>query len=279
MNTSKAKIYLSIVWLVLTSSLIIWWMFFALGLVANERHYNMLVLEGGTLLVLLVAGGSTLIYFSVQEEKRIETLKSFFAAFSHDMKTAVASLRLQTESLQDDLKGNTSSEALLERLVTDTSRILLATDNSLFLAQSGDYKLLNEDISINELLESMKASWPQIEIEVVGGARVKSDQRALRAIFENLVHNSISHGQSKKIVLSMSEKNKRVYVSVKDDGKGFSGNMNELGSVHYRPQSTSGSGLGLSIVKRLLVLLKSEKLKFASDSGFEVKFDLPVGRS
>ena len=50
----------------------------------------------------LVGGGLALFYYAKREQKRHAQVEEFFAAFTHDAKTALASLRLQAESLKED---------------------------------------------------------------------------------------------------------------------------------------------------------------------------------
>ena len=283
MDKSKLKIYSALVWLVLTSSLILWWMYFALDLVAqlgedSHRHQNMLILEGFTLLILLLVGGGTLIYLISKEAKRANIMRDFFAAFSHDMKTAIASLRLQTESLQQDLRSESELQPVLGRLVADTSRILVATDNSLHIAKSGQHKFLSEAILLEELISRMKASWPQLSILVNGDSRVLADQRALHNIFENIFYNSIAHGEATEIKINISENQSMVQIEAQDNGLGFDGDISILGEAFHRHSVSSGSGLGLSIVKSLIQQLGGNGPNYKSeDNGFSVYFEIPKG--
>lgn len=277
MDNSKFKIYLAIAWLVVTASLLLWWMYFSMSLVESESHKNMLFLEGITFMLLLIIGGGTLILLISKEEKRVVTLKNFFAAFSHEMKTAIASLRLQTESLQQDLRSNSESSPILNRLVADTSRILVATENSLYLAQAEDSKLFNETVEVHSVIESMAASWPQIQLNVQGQASVSADRRAFKSIFDNLVYNSLSHGNATEISIIINKLDSYCKIVFQDNGKGFKGDMDKLGNAFVRHNNTSSSGLGLSIVKSFISKMGGAGPQFESnDKGFKVSFQLPV---
>jgi len=61
--------------------------------------------------------------------------KDFFAAFTHDAKTALASLRLQAESLREDFAGAEPSP-LLDRLLSDTLRLQLQLGEFAFSGES-----------------------------------------------------------------------------------------------------------------------------------------------
>src|ERR1700737_3004770 len=92
----------------------------------------MLLWGGGILILSLIGGGLALFYYARREQKRHAQVEEFFAAFTHDAKTALASLRLQAESLREDF-GNAEHSPLLDRLLGDTLRLQLQLENSLFL--------------------------------------------------------------------------------------------------------------------------------------------------
>src|SRR2546421_11092495 len=101
-------------WVAFTVTLAAWWLIFGLrqldlinqsnleGAVQLHRHYQMLLWEGGILIVSLIGGGVALFYYARREQRRHAQVEEFFAAFTHDAKIALASLRLQAESLQED---------------------------------------------------------------------------------------------------------------------------------------------------------------------------------
>src|SRR5947207_1583083 len=141
---NRLAIFLVAVWVVFTVTLAGWWLIFGLrqldlinqsnleNAVQLNRHYQMLLWEGGILIASLIGGGLALFYFARREQKRHAQVEEFFAAFTHDAKTAIASLRLQAESLREDF-AQSEANPLLERLLSDTLRLQLQLENSLFL--------------------------------------------------------------------------------------------------------------------------------------------------
>src|SRR6185437_167750 len=127
----RIKILLVALWVTFTVTLAVWWMIFGLrqlDLLSQfhveqsdqfQRHYQMLLWEGGILIASLVGGGLALYYYAKREQNRHRQIEEFFAAFTHDAKTALASLRLQAESLKEDLASD-ESNPLLDHLLGDT---------------------------------------------------------------------------------------------------------------------------------------------------------------
>src|SRR5216110_654896 len=145
MERKRNRIVIALValWVLFTVTLAAWWLVFGLrqlelinqsnleNAVQLHRHYQMLLWEGGILIASLIGGGLALLYYARREQKRHAQVEEFFAAFTHDAKTALASLRLQAESLQEDFED--APNPLLDRLLRDTLRLQLQLENSLFL--------------------------------------------------------------------------------------------------------------------------------------------------
>ena len=118
-------------WLVFTVALASWWLIFGLS---QARHLGdlegpeaaqlgrvtrMLILEGVMLVGMLVGGGVALLVAIRFEQRRRRDMRAFFMAFTHDLKTSLASLRLQAEALREDLPeaaGNQNLQRMLKDL-------------------------------------------------------------------------------------------------------------------------------------------------------------------
>src|SRR5437899_1758756 len=169
------------VWVVFTVTLAGWWLIFGLrqldlinqsnleGAVQLHRHYQMLMWEGGILIASLIGGGLALFYYARREQKRHAQVEEFFAAFTHDAKTALASLRLQAESLREDFAGS-EANPLLERLLGDTLRLQLQLENSLFLVNLPRGKFFLEPIRLGDRIEALRMNWPDVNISLTGDA-------------------------------------------------------------------------------------------------------------
>src|SRR5438132_12943730 len=144
------------------------------------KDYQMLLWEGGILIASLLGGGLALFYYARREQKRHAQVEEFFAAFTHDAKTALASLRLQAESLREDLGANPNP--LLDRLLQDTLRLQLQLENSLFLVNLPTGRLLNQPVRIGQIVAAMRYHWPNVAIIQKGDGVVSGDRRALESV-------------------------------------------------------------------------------------------------
>src|SRR5947208_9596371 len=166
-------ILLVALWVTFTVTLAVWWLIFGLrqldlinqsnleGAVQLHRHYQMLLWEGGILIASLIGGGLALYYYARREQKRHAQVEEFFAAFTHDAKTALASLRLQAESLREDFAGD-EPNPLLDRLLSDTLRLQLQLENSLFLVNLPRGQFFLQPITLSSCLNNLTRHWHEL---------------------------------------------------------------------------------------------------------------------
>jgi signal transduction histidine kinase len=285
---SRIAIFLVALWVVFTVTLAGWWLIFGLrqldllnqsnleNAVQLHRHYQMLLWEGGILIASLIGGGLALFYFARREQKRHAQVEEFFAAFTHDAKTALASLRLQAESLQEDY-ANSASNPLLDRLLGDTLRLQLQLENSLFLVNLTRGKFFLEPISLSNCVDNLRRHWPDLNIRQSGDAIVHADARALESVLTNLIQNAATHGHATDIEITVQPDRKgRISIRIADNGQGFSGDFKQLGRLFVRHGRGSGSGVGLYIVRQLVKRMNGDfQLENGTHTGFVVRFELP----
>jgi signal transduction histidine kinase len=275
-------------WVVFTVTLAGWWLVFGLrqlallnrlnleGAADFHRHYQMLLWEGGILIISLIGGGLALFYYARREQKRHSQVEEFFAAFTHDAKTALASLRLQAESLREDF-ADAGPSRLLDRLLSDTLRLQLQLENSLFLVNLTRGAFFLEPISLSDRVDTLRHHWPELLITQSGDGVIMADVRALESVLTNLVQNSVTHGQATEVDVSVKRGGAgRLIVRVSDNGHGFHGDLKELGKLFVRHTRGSGSGVGLYIVRQLVKRMNGTiNFTDASPSGFLAEMDFP----
>jgi signal transduction histidine kinase len=275
---SDKKFYLILLWLVFTTIFAVWWMMLGMSHVKLlkellpdqwlhwESQRRMLFWEGISWITLLVIGGLTSLYFLVKEKSHSLNLKTFFASFNHDVKTSLASLRLQTEALKEDLEEGNFNPPLLDRLISDTMRLQVQIENSLYMSARESQKVFLEDRALEALLKSAQMRWPQIKIHWNRNAALHVDERVFTTVINNLIQNALVHGGATEIFFEAQKKSEGwVSLSFKDNGKGFSGPRQKLGTLFFRPTSKSGTGMGLYICQELIRRMRGRMLIASSD--------------
>jgi signal transduction histidine kinase len=290
------KFGLAFAWMIFNLSLAGWWLIFGLRQIdfiqsttahfapEHSRHIadfvrqqRMLVSEGSILIASLVLGGGALLYYIVRERLRANQIKAFFATFSHELKTSIASLRLQVESLADDFSSS-ASNPLFKRLVKDSVRLEIQLENSLHLSQLESSSYFFEEVDLKRMLGSLEHQWPDTRLEIVGDSLVWADHRALETMIKNLIQNAIVHGAAKNVKFTLGDLDSgRVSLRVSDDGSGFQGEFSKLGTLFLRHNSKSGSGVGLFLVRTLAERMGGSTRFVARNEGkgFDVEIELP----
>jgi len=253
-----------------------WWLRYGLQHTAGEAQRTMLISEGLVLIVSLFFGGAALLYYMRKEQRRAEEVREFFATFSHELKTSIASVRLQVESLAEDFEG--TSSPLMERLVSDSVRLEIQLENSLSLAQLQSSTLHLEELGVNQLVSTFQHHWPEVHFEMENEIQVYADRRALETILRNIIQNAIQHGQAKEIRITKELHETGVKVSVFDQSIGFQGERENLGKLFFRHNSRSGSGVGLNLIHSLVKKMGGTLEFPETQKGFVVSFSLPRSR-
>jgi signal transduction histidine kinase len=240
----------AIAWLVFTVSLASWWL--SVGLELTNRH-TMFLWEGAAFIVVLVGGGLAILVAIRREDRRRQALEMFFMSFTHDLKTSLASVQLQAEGLRED-QSDPATRLPLDRLLQDTVRLQIQLENSLFVAQP-DGRLLKERLDVVAAVERLREDFPTLGIDVTGAGVVLAGIRVERV-----------PGDIIRIV-------------VEDNGAGISpSDLAHLGEPFSRPSTTSGTGMGLHVSRRLVSRLGGAMRFGVAGGGLVVTIDLPEAR-
>lgn len=274
-------IWAIIAWLVFVVSLTIWWLIFSLRIIAQlssyvsnsqvEHHQKMLVMEGATLIIFLIVGGSALVYFALRERSRFEEVRHFFSAFSHDLKTSISRLVLQGELIFKNDKASAESRQFQKNLLA----LEMQLENSLHLAHQETRSLTLQEVNIKSIVSRIHGHWPDLKVHLQDKGTLVSDAVALESIVKNLVSNSVLHGQADEVNLKVSTNSENIEILYFDNGKPFTGSLEVLGA---KPQpSQMGTGIGLYIVHRWAKRLRGQIRFSLNESGsLQVHLTLPL---
>ena len=191
--------------------------------------------------------------------------RRFTSDAAHELRSPLAALRIQTEVAQ--LAGDDAHlrEQALENLTKGIDRATQLIEQLLTLSRLDNLKELEnlQEIHWEQLIPSLMgelyfhAEKHQITLafEPITVPPVKRGQPLLLALMlRNLIDNAIRYCPAGSQVKVRLEKNK---ILVEDNGGGVDeANLAKLGQRFYRPagQNEKGSGLGLSIVRRIAEL-------------------------
>jgi signal transduction histidine kinase len=282
-STVSTNVIVILIWLIFTSSLAIWWWIYALRelqlTLPDQNNYSskhmMIMAEGFILVMMIVLGGSYLLYLVYRDQKRHERLKFFFSAFTHDIKTSISRLRLQSDILSE----TENASPILQRLTEDIQRLDLQLENSLVLTHP-EAPLLEEKISLQKLIQMIRQEFPNMTFELTQNLSLQADSKALILLFRNIIQNAIIHGKAQQISIQSTNHPTRsdlIRLIISNNGLAFRGDCSQLGKQIWNSESLHSNGLGLLIVKNL-----SEKMGGSvefiqvqnKESNFQIQIDL-----
>ncbi len=210
-----------------------------------------------------------------------EIRRELIANVSHDLKTPLTMIKAYSEMIRD-LSGDNKEkrEKHLKVIIDETDRLTRLVNDMMDLSkiESGIITIEKEKIDFTELATSLidriKMSNMEmehnIEYSIPKDLYVFADKTKIEQVLYNLIINAIKHsGEGKKeINVKVTATQKRVKVEIIDNGVGISKeDLKHIWDRYYKAsesftRNVQGSGLGLSIVKNILI-------KHSSDFGVE----------
>ncbi len=265
-NSSKLLFSLSLLWATVLLAIGAWWIYLIthfdeiLSHADHHRVTKMLTWEGGTFLFLLVLISMTLFFLYLKDLKKTKALQDFFSSLTHELKTPLASIKLQGEVIAEILesKNDPTLKKLLSRLIGDTSKLENQMDKLLQLSRmqrGGNLNLVS--VKLLPFLKNMaKSIIKETELNInidesSSDVAIIADEFALELIIKNLFENTRIHSQSKKVNIKIINTGEHVQF-VYDDGAIFNGDPKKLGTLFYKFESKKGSGIGLFLIKKLI---------------------------
>ncbi|EGT5205647.1 two-component system sensor histidine kinase PmrB [Cronobacter sakazakii] len=193
----------------------------------------------------------------------IQQERLFTADAAHELRTPLAGIRLHLELMeQSGISQATPLLARIDRLMHTVEQLLMLSRAGQALA-SGHYETLcwNADIivplrsELDELAQqrAQHILWPHDEAT----SRVQGDAVLLRLMLRNLLENASRYSPEQScIVVQLSAEHGGSRLIVIDEGPGIPQAQREAITEPFRrlDQRYGGSGLGLSIVQRIVHL-------------------------
>jgi signal transduction histidine kinase len=197
-----------------------------------------------------------------QDIIRHNQLKVFFSNFSHDIKTSITRLRLQSEVLQEEKAY--LNDGKLKQLLEDIARLDLQLENSLYVAQENDYAMFAEKMQLSELIQSIKSDFSEIDIYLEKDIELCVDKRLFVSVLRNLINNAVVHGQATEVRFKVNRTDHHCQLEVSDNGRG-------------EGQNSKGFGIGLNLCRQLIEKMQGQ-FKVLSTRPFVVSLWIPVPR-
>ncbi|MGN0346511.1 MAG: sensor histidine kinase [Lachnospiraceae bacterium] len=252
---------------------------------SGNLHYNLQV-ESEDEIGYLAA---SLSYMASELAKGEDNQKQLVANVSHDFRSPLTSIRGYIEAMQDGTIPPELYGKYLGIVQNETDRLIKLTNSLLTLNNLNTEGMVldRSDFEINEMIRQSVSTFEgtcrekKIAIELtLSGEKlyVNADKTRIQQVLYNLLDNAIKFSNKNSVIkLETTEKNNKLFISVKDHGIGIP--KDSIGLVFdrfyksdiSRGKDKKGTGLGLSITREI-IRAHGENINVISTEGIGSEF-------
>jgi two-component system phosphate regulon sensor histidine kinase PhoR len=235
-----------------------------------KLHKRWLMIAGeGTVFALILGLGIYRTRNTFKKEFELsKQQKNFMLSITHELKSPIASARLQIETLLKHQLSQDKQEFVLNQALQETERldalvekILLANriESSAYLIQKENFNLSALCQKIIDNLKIALLKNHQINTDIIPDIKIKGDAMAFTSIITNLLDNASKYSPAQSTIdVILKKENDIITLIIKDQGIGISTSEEQMvfnkfyRSGNEETRNTKGTGLGLYIVKNLV---------------------------
>jgi two-component system, OmpR family, phosphate regulon sensor histidine kinase PhoR len=246
--------------------------------VENEKNVTYALSSGFVTNDLSYKIGVVTVIRDITHQKELNELREgFLRTVSHELRTPLTSiigfLNVLNNMTDDALSDQ--QRYFIEIISKESNNLHEIINDLLDLSRirAGKMEMNIEPVNINELYKELLASFMPMakskSLKLISELNKKTtvidaDRSKLRRIFVNLISNAIKFTEKGGITLFIEDKAKEIVFAIKDTGLGLKDHEQDLVFEKFRQVDYSehrkyeGLGIGLSIVKQLVILHKGK---------------------
>lgn len=193
-------------------------------------------------------------------------LESFSRSVSHDLRSPLSVIMGFASAILDnpDSKMSSDEREFMGYIKDSAEEMAQLIKDLLAFSQSGTTELRREDVNLSsiakDVVDNLLLRYPESKpkIEIQDGLTANADPNLIRIVLDNVIGNAVKYSSKSDtpLVKFYSEESFGSLVfCVEDNGAGFdSDNADDLFKpfVRYHGDDFSGTGVGLSTVKRVI---------------------------
>ena len=243
-------------------------------------------------LELAVVDRTAVLKEALEKEHELSEVKSRFVAMaSHEFRTPLTAIITSTNLIRKykDLGTYDKQEKHFDRIEASVKNLITVLDDFLSLEKmESDHARINPtEVDFQEYIKDVLIEvrpWAKGKQEVVhrhrGANEIRIDQNLTRNILLNLLSNALKYSPERSLVeLITGIRGENLFLQVIDKGMGIpKDDQKNMFTRFYRASNVneiSGTGLGLTIVKRYLNLMGGQ-IDFSSREGKGTTFNVNI---
>jgi len=217
----------------------------------------------------------------LREDKEI---KDTLTNMSHDIRTPLTSLKGYFELLEqtDDPEERRKYSSIITGRIDSLSEIL----ETMFLytkVSNVNFKISIDPIECSKIIletlfeyyDDFQDKGFEVDVDVDEGIRILGNEQSLKRIMQNLIRNSLVHGGGDvKLSVKRDEQGKKVVITLDNLLlEGQNPDPKKVFDRYYKGDAsrhTGSSGVGLSVVKKLVESMSGDISAVVSDGRFKI---------
>ncbi|TGV00662.1 PAS domain-containing sensor histidine kinase [Flavivirga rizhaonensis] len=204
----------------------------------------------------------------VKLEKSNDELQEYAHIVSHDLKSPLRGIDALVNWIKEDNKGKLDAVSIqnFELIETTLEKMEQLISDILLYSSIGSEAPEKEPVDLNDVVSELKTILfvpEHISINVLNKLPiVKGDKTKLKQLFQNLISNGVKFNDKERgiIEIDVLEQKSFYQFSIKDNGVGIEKEYHDkiFKIFHSLNTSKESTGIGLSIVKKIIDLYKGE---------------------
>lgn len=235
-----------------------------------------------------------ILLYDITEHKHLQNIKKeLITNIIHELKTPLTSIRGFAETIFYEI-DNPQHKHYLNIIISNTDRLINIINDLATLSQleQSETKLDLTDINLEELINNvisifenkLKQKNLTLKLEIQKNLKIiKADKLRIEQLLINLIDNAIRYTEKGYIKISVYQDDKKTYIEIEDTGIGIPKEYHQRIFERFfvvdkaRSRETGGTGLGLAVVKHIVLLHKGEiYLESEPNVGSKFKVILPL---
>lgn len=217
--------------------------------------------------------GEAIILMRDRISRQINYRTEMLAHISHDLRTPLTRIKLQTSMLKD--------KNVVEQLDHNINEIESMIVGYLNFAKEEGNEIAGE-VDIKKLLEEIVTNYDNKRISLVSKRLLHSHvcirKYAMKRAIDNLIGNALKH-YKERVLMGLRVDERELLIWVEDDGEGLNKSLyQQVFNPFFKAKKNSeGHGLGLTIVKSI-VQSHGGKVTLSKSSlgGLKVEINIPI---
>lgn len=227
-------------------------------------------------------------------QKNQENMREFLGDASHELRTPLTVIKGYVELLGKNKAAEPARTAeYYERIAHEIERMQSLINDLLLIAELEDQapiepEIINFSREVAHLSNDLKTLQPSrpIETKIEPGILVNISHNYAQQMLANIFANLRRHTpEDSQVLIDLATAGNKAVLTISDSGSGLPEEVYKSGIQYFqrfdrsRSRESGGSGLGMTIMKRIIENANgSIELRQSQFGGLEIKITLPISR-